>query len=63
MKIKIDNDKCLRCGMCTGICMEVFDFDDEGNIKVEEDSVDNNIELVEEAVASCPVNAISKEEE
>lgn len=49
--------------MCTGICMEVFDFDDEGNIKVEEDSVDNNIELVEEAVASCPVNAISKEEE
>ena len=46
MKIKIDNDKCLRCGMCTGICMEVFDFDDEGNIKVDEDSIDNNIEFV-----------------
>ena len=31
---KVDQDKCLRCGMCTGICPDVFSFDDEGNIKV-----------------------------
>ena len=32
MKYKIDQDKCLRCGMCTGIAMDIFEFDDEGNI-------------------------------
>ena len=36
---------------------------ENGDIKVNEESVDNNLELVEEAIASCPVNAIGKEEE
>ena len=30
--IKIDNDKCLRCGMCTGFEPEVFEFNDDGDI-------------------------------
>ena len=59
---KVDNDKCLRCGMCTGICPDVFSFDDEGNIKVNNENI-NNLEEVMEAVNSCPVTAISKEEE
>lgn len=61
--IKIDQDKCLRCGMCTGISMEVFEFDDEGNIKVNEEKIEENKESVEEAKNSCPVRAISEEEE
>ena len=62
MNIKIDNDKCLRCGMCTGISMDIFEFDDEGNIKVNEELInENNIDSVEEAINSCPVGAISKE--
>ena len=32
-------------------------------IRIDNESVDNNLELVEEAIASCPVNAIGKEEE
>ena len=59
---KVDNDKCLRCGMCTGICPDVFQFDDEGNIKVNNEKI-NNLDEVMEAVSSCPVTAISKEEE
>ncbi len=59
---KVDQDKCLRCGMCTGICPDVFSFDDEGNIKVNNENI-NNLEEVMEAVNSCPVTAISKEEE
>ncbi len=62
--IKIDQDKCLRCGMCTGIAMDIFDFDDDGNIKVDEELInEDNIELVEDAINSCPVGAISKDEE
>ena len=64
MKINIDQDKCLRCGMCTGIAMDVFDFDDEGNIKVNEEKItEENSDSVNDAVNSCPVGAITKEEE
>lgn len=63
MNIKIDQDKCLRCGMCTGIAMDVFEFDDEGNIKVDNELItDENKNDVEAAISSCPVGAISNEE-
>lgn len=62
MDIKIDNDKCLRCGMCTGIAMDIFEFDDEGNIKVNKELINNdNKDNVLDAINSCPVGAISKE--
>lgn len=61
---KVDQDKCLRCGMCTGICPEVFSFDDEGNIKVNNDIInEGNINEVKEAESSCPVSAIGINEE
>ena len=61
---KVDQDKCLRCGMCTGICPEVFSFDDEGNIKVNNDIInEGNINEVKEAESSCPVSAIGMNEE
>lgn len=64
MKINVDQDKCLRCGMCTGIAMDIFEFDDEGNIKPNSDKVtEENKGEVEEAKASCPVGAISITEE
>ena len=60
---KVDQDKCLRCGMCTGICPDVFSFDDEGNIKVNNEIINEElIDSVNEAMESCPVSAISKEE-
>ena len=63
MSIKIDQDKCLRCGMCTGIAMDIFEFDDEGNIKVDNEKINEGTkESVEEAKNSCPVGAISEEE-
>ena len=60
---KVDQDKCLRCGMCTGICPDVFSFDDEGNIKVNNEIIDEgNTDSVNDAMNSCPVTAIGKEE-
>ena len=59
---KVDQDKCLRCGMCTGTAMDIFEFDDEGNIKVNNGQInDENIEEVNEAMNNCPVGAISEE--
>ena len=64
MNLKIDQDKCLRCGMCTGTAMDVFEFDDEGNIKINKENItEENKESIEDAINSCPVGAISKEVE
>ena len=64
MNLKIDQDKCLRCGMCTGIAMDIFNFNDEGNIQINEDNItDENKDSIEDAINSCPVGAISKEDE
>lgn len=60
---KVDNNKCLRCGMCTGICPDVFSFDDEGNIKVNNEIIEENTDGAKEAMNSCPVSAISIDQE
>ena len=63
MNLKIDQDKCLRCGMCTGTAMDVFEFDDEGNIKINEENITEEYkESIEDAINSCPVGAIEKED-
>ncbi len=61
MKFNVNQDKCLRCGMCTGIAMDVFEFDDDGNIKVNNENInEENKEDVENAKNNCPVGAIEE---
>ena len=58
-KVVINKDKCLGCGMCVGIESDVFDFDDDGLAKVNNDNInDDNKENVNDAIDSCPVAAI-----
>jgi ferredoxin len=54
--IKVDQDKCIGCGLCVGICPEVFQMNADGKSEVlkQSDSAD-----AQNALASCPVNAIS----
>ena len=67
MKVKVNNENCIACGYCVGVCDEVFEFieNDEGtvsHVKVEE--VPENLEnSVKDAIESCPTSAISKENE
>jgi len=57
--IKVDQNKCSGCGVCEALCPEVF--------KVEEKSAVINQDWegcgcdIENAINSCPENAISKE--
>ena len=63
MKVKIIKEKCLGCGMCVGINSDVFEFDDDGLAKANNENInDGNTQTVEDAVNSCPVDAIEKEE-
>ncbi len=53
---KVDKNKCIGCGACASICSEVFEMKD-GKANVKSQKTPN---CVEEAINTCPVNAISK---
>ena len=55
--VKIDKSKCIGCGLCTGICDEVFEMDNDSKAKVKEQK---NLPCVKEAIEQCPVDAISE---
>jgi ferredoxin len=62
MKAFVDKDACIGCGMCTGICPEVFDFGADGKAEAIVDSVaDLHIESARDAESQCPVSAIKVE--
>lgn len=58
VKLKIDKDTCIGCGLCAGSFPETFSLDDEGKAEVIGDIDEAN---VDEAIGNCPVSAISKD--
>ena len=56
MAIKVDKNKCIGCGLCESVCGQVFALKDgKAYVKAQK-----NIPCVNEAITSCPVNAITK---
>lgn len=61
MKVKINNEKCLICGMCASIMNEVFSFNDDGIVEPDNSKInESNEEQVKEAMDNCPVGAIEE---
>ena len=54
--IKVDQDKCIGCGLCSGICPDVFIMNADGKSEVLEQG---NEACAKGAAESCPVNAIT----
>ena len=60
MKYRV-NENCIGCGLCAGICPEVFSMTDEGVAKAIETEVPAEAEAAAvEAKDSCPVGAIEE---
>ena len=64
-KVKVVKDSCIGCGMCTGICPEVFQLGDDS---LSENKFGNGAEIpaefedaAREAADSCPTQAIEVE--
>lgn len=55
-KIKIDQEKCIGCGLCLSICSEYFDMKDDKAV-VKKSDIEKKDSL-KEAITSCPVEAI-----
>lgn len=59
-KIVVDQDRCIGCGACVGIASDTFEFNEDGLSIVKNDEV---TEEATDAMNSCPVDAISIEED
>ncbi|MBC8450821.1 ferredoxin [bacterium] len=58
MKVSVDRDTCIGCGVCPSICPSVFEMDgDRSSTKV--DIVpEGDEDAAREGAESCPVEAI-----
>jgi len=61
MKATVDPDLCTGCGLCVDVCPEVFELEGEvATVLVDEVPADVE-DTAQEAVESCPVEAITLE--
>lgn len=58
VKLKVNKDACVGCGLCVGTFSDVFTFDDDNKAKVVAEADES---VAEDAIASCPAGAIEKE--
>lgn len=62
MKVCVDQDTCIGCGLCCGLCDSVFRINNDGKAEAFQDATENNKSEVQDAIDSCPVSAISWED-
>jgi len=59
MKVEIDRDGCISCGLCPETCPEVFRMADDGLAEVYGEVTEESVSEVQEAADGCPVGVIS----
>lgn len=62
MKVNVDKDTCIGCGLCESDCPELFELNEDSIAIVIVDVVPDDAEACAmEALGECPVDAISVE--
>jgi ferredoxin len=61
-RVVVDQDTCIGCGNCEGICPEVFQLNEEAGTSEVIKPEGGPEDLIEEAIDSCPVEAIHWQE-
>jgi len=61
MKAFVDENVCISCGLCEGVCPDVFSLDTGVAVATEEVAGEFE-DATREACDGCPVQAISIEE-
>lgn len=59
MRVEVDPDLCISCGVCIETCPDVFEWDEEEKAQAVEDELNDDLEeCAQEALDSCPTEAI-----
>ena len=61
MKVDIDREGCIGCGLCSEICPDVFRMADDSKAEVYSEPTPETEDMVKEAAESCPVQVIEAE--
>ena len=61
MKVTVDEETCIGCGLCAETCPEVFELKDDKAIATMEDVPEELADSCREAADECPVEAIKVE--
>lgn len=61
MKACVDQNLCIGCGLCVEIAGDVFQMNDDGKAESYGEVTQDNKAVVQNAVDSCPVSAITCE--
>jgi len=61
MTLKVDQEKCIGCGICESLCSECFKIDDSSKAQVVCEKPDECKCNLDEVIGACPEGAISKE--
>ena len=63
MKVKVDKDLCLGCGICADICPDVFEIEDDSKAVAKVEEVPPEVQdSCRDAAQQCPEEAIKIEE-
>ena len=54
----VDQDACISCGLCVGVCPGVFRFNSDGKSECYDPAGGSESEI-QTAIDGCPVQAIS----
>ena len=61
MKVTVDEETCIGCGLCSETCPEVFELKDDKAVAKMEEVPENLVDSCKEAAEECPVEAIQVE--
>jgi ferredoxin len=61
MKVTVDQETCIGCGLCAETCPEVFEMNDDKAAAKMEDVPAELVDSCQEAADECPVEAIKVE--
>lgn len=61
LKVVVDQDLCISCGVCISLCEEVFSWNNDDKAEAIDEEVPAELEeVVQEAIDSCPTEAIKE---
>ena len=60
MKLQVDKNKCLGCGMCVSLCPVVFELKNGKSQIKEKAALEKYKDCIKEAAENCPAGAIKE---